>query len=394
MTSLVLALTFTPVLAEKLIRSKKKTKKGFEKDEKVESELKADEAVEMEESGFIMRFIEARYESVLRVALNNYLVVLALAVVVFAGAYFFYSGLGSEFLPPFDEGAFVLDYIAPPGTSLEETDKMLTHVEELLKETPEVESWSRRTGLQLGLSITEPNTGDFLVKLKQKRSRTTEEVTDELRGKLETSEPSLQVEFVGILSDLIGDLTSSPAPIEIQLFSEDKTALHQTATLVEESIKKVPGVVDTNNGVIVSGAAVTFKVNPEAASRFGVSPNDIANTVTIAMSGDATSSILEKGKLVAVRVIVPNSDRTSLEPIKSITNSIIHRTTFPPRTSCRYFIRHRTNRDRTRRTSPIGCGHGSHFGKRLGNNDRRNKSSISKRRKNARWNDARIRRFV
>ena len=167
MTSLVLALTFTPVLAEKLIRSKKKTKKGVEKDKKVESELKADESAEMEESGFIMRFIEARYESVLRVALNNYLVVLALAVVVFAGAYFFYSGLGSEFLPPFDEGAFVLDYIAPPGTSLEETDKMLTHVEELLKETPEVESWSRRTGLQLGLSITEPNTGDFLVKLKQ-----------------------------------------------------------------------------------------------------------------------------------------------------------------------------------------------------------------------------------
>ena len=318
MTSLVLALTFTPVLAEKLIRGKKKTKKGVEKDNKVENELKADESVEMEESGFIMRFIEARYESVLRVALNNYLVVLALAVVVFAGAYFFYSGLGSEFLPPFDEGAFVLDYIAPPGTSLEETDKMLTHVEELLKETPEVESWSRRTGLQLGLSITEPNTGDFLVKLRQKRSRTTEEVTDELRGKLETSEPALQVEFVGILSDLIGDLTSSPAPIEIQLFSEDKIALHQTASLVEESIKKVPGVVDTNNGVIVSGAAVTFKINPEAASRFGVSPNDIANTVTIAMSGDATSSILEKGKLVAVRVIVPNSDRTSLNQLKAL----------------------------------------------------------------------------
>jgi multidrug efflux pump subunit AcrB len=121
------------------------------------------------------------------------------------------------------------------------------------------------------------------------------------------------------LSDLIGDLTSSPAPVEIRLFSDDKTALQETASLVEESIKKVNGVVDTNNGVIVSGAAVTFKVNPEAAARFGVTSNDIANTVTIAMSGDATSSILEKGKLVAVRVIVPNSDRTSLSQLKALS---------------------------------------------------------------------------
>ncbi|MCB1025721.1 MAG: efflux RND transporter permease subunit, partial [Acidobacteria bacterium] len=146
----------------------------------------------------------------------------------------------------------------------------------------------------------------------------TEQVSDELRGKIESSEPSLQVEFVGILSDLIGDLTSSPAPIEIRLFSEDKNTLHETAHAVEESIKKVPGVVDTNSGVVISGAAVTFKINPEAAARFGVSPNDIANTVTIAMSGDASSSILEKGKLIAVRVLVPNSERTSLSQLKAL----------------------------------------------------------------------------
>lgn len=317
LTSLVLALTFTPVLAEKVIRSKKKLRGS--KIKKAKSELELDDAAEREESGFIMRFVEARYESVLRAALNNYFVVLALAVAVFAGAYFLSNQLGSEFLPPFDEGAFVLDYFAPPGTSLEETDKMLSHVEEFLKQTPEVESWSRRTGLQLGLSITEPNTGDFLVKLRSQRSRTTELVSDELRVKIESSEPSLKVEFVGILSDLIGDLTSSPAPVEIRLFSEDKTALHQTASLVEESIKKVPGVVDTNNGVVVGGAAITFKVNPEEASRFGVSPNDIANTITIAMSGDATSSILEKGKLIAVRVIVPNPDRTTLSQLKAMS---------------------------------------------------------------------------
>ncbi len=310
LTSLVLALTFTPVLAEKFIRAKRREKSADSKNNL--------NKIEDEENGFIMRFLIARYTSVLRIALRNQIVVLALAIVVLAGAYVLYQSLGSEFLPAFDEGAFVLDYIAPPGTSLEETDRILTHVEELLKETPEVESYSRRTGLQLGLSITEPNTGDFLVKLKEERSRTTTEVTDELRGKVEETEPALEVEFVGILSDLIGDLTSSPAPVEIKIFSEDKTALHQTATAIEESIKKVPGVVDTNNGVIVSGAAITFKIKPTEAARFGVTPSDIANTVTIAMSGDASSSILEQDRLIAVRVIIPTSERTSLDQLKAL----------------------------------------------------------------------------
>lgn len=313
LTSLVLALTFTPVLAEKFIHAKKRRKTNKQQDE-----LKADEREEEDESGFVMRFITARYESVLRLALKNRLAVLIVSTLILVGSYFLYQSLGSEFLPAFDEGAFVLDYIAPPGTSLEETDRMLRHVEDLLKETPEVEGYSRRTGLQLGLSITEPNTGDFLVKLKSNRSRTTEEVTNELRQKVEGSEPALQVEFVGILSDLIGDLTSSPAPVEIRIFSEDQKVLHQTAAQIEESIKKVPGVVDTNKGVVVSGAAVTFKIDEQSAARFGVTPNDIANTVTTAMTGDATSAILEKGRLVAVRVLLPKSARQSLDALKEL----------------------------------------------------------------------------
>jgi CzcA family heavy metal efflux pump len=315
LTSLVLALTFTPVLAEKFIRSKKKRKP---KSKSAEEELYSDEREEEAESGFVMRFITARYESVLRFALKNRVAVLALSALILVGAYFLYQNLGSEFLPAFDEGAFVLDYIAPPGTSLKETDRMLRHVEELLQETPEVESYSRRTGLQLGLSITEPNTGDFLVKLKSSRSRSTEEVTNELRQKIEASEPALQIEFVGILSDLIGDLTSSPAPVEIRIFSEDQKILHQTAAQIEESIKKVAGVVDTNSGVVVSGAAVTFKINPQSAARFGATPNDVANSVTTAMTGDASSAILEKGRLIAVRVILPQSARQSLDALKAL----------------------------------------------------------------------------
>src|SRR4029077_12866178 len=177
--------------------------------------------------GRILRRLIGLYERLLKVALQNRRLVLVVIAALVLASYGICRRLGSEFLPPFDEGAFVLDYIAPPGSSLEETDRMLKHFEQFLKETPEVESYSRRTGLQLGLSITEPNTGDFLVKLKDKRSLSTTEVEDTVRTKIEASEPALEVEFAGILSDLIGDLVSSPEPIEIKLFSEDTAALHQ-----------------------------------------------------------------------------------------------------------------------------------------------------------------------
>jgi len=328
LTSLVLALTFTPVLAERFIRVKRKPGEGAgetrsDDDEWVEEESQEDAEEgrgdeEEEESGPLLGAIIGRYEWVLGHALNNRWLVIALALVVLLGSYLLYKHLGSEFLPAFDEGAFVLDYTAPPGTSLAETDRLLQRIEEMLKETPEVESYSRRTGLQLGLSITEPNTGDFLVKLKDTRSRSTEEVTAGLRGQIESSEPMLQVEFVGILADLIGDLTSSPSPIEIRLFSEDAKALQQTATAVEESIQKIPGVVDTFNGVVISGPAITFKIDPQRAARFGVTATDVANTVTTAMTGDAASSILQQGRLITVRVMLPTSARASLDTLRGL----------------------------------------------------------------------------
>ena len=330
MSSLALALTFTPVLAERFIKAKRRGGKRGEEAARQEAlpashgstgperELRADEREEEEENGPILSAIIRRYEAVLKLALNHHSLVLVVAALVLVGSYFIYRNLGSEFLPAFDEGAFVLDYTAPPGTSLAETNRMLMHVEQMLKETPEVESYSRRTGLQLGLAITEPNTGDFLVKLKQGHKRTTDDVTAELRTEVESSEPALRVEFVGILSDLIGDLTSSPAPVEIRLFSEDIAALHHTASLVEESIKKVPGVVDTFNGVVVSGPAVTFRVDPERASRLGVNATDVANAVTTAMTGDAASAILQQGRLITVRVLLPPSSRQSLDTLRGL----------------------------------------------------------------------------
>jgi CzcA family heavy metal efflux pump len=304
LTSLVLALAFTPVLAERFVKARPEDALGPDEEEQTH--------------GRVLGAIIRRYDSILSVALDKKWIVGLVIVVVLAGSYLLYRNLGSEFLPEFDESAFVLDYLAPAGSSLAETNRMLQGVEELLMKTPEVESYSRRTGLEMGLFVTEPNTGDFAVKLKPGHKRSTEEVISELRDQIKESQPALDIEFVGIVPDVIGDLQGNPEPIEVKLFSEDDAALHEKAEEVESAIQKVPGVVDTLNGVVVSGPAVTFNIDPARAAQFGVTANDIASTITIAMSGDAASSILQQDRLIKVRVIFPPDVRTSLDKVKAL----------------------------------------------------------------------------
>ena len=304
LTSLVLALFFTPVLAQRFVAASPKQNPGQSEDE--------------EHGGRFLKRGIALYERVLELALRHTRWVLVVIAGLLVIAYLVYRLLGSEFLPEFDEGAFILDYVAPPGASLAETDRILQHVERLLKETPDVESFSRRTGMQLGLAgVTEPNTGDFAVKLRP-RHRASEEVTSELRRKIESSEPALRVEFIGILSDLIGDLQSSPSPVEIRLFSEDTTALHRTARQIAESIGKVKGVVEIFNGIVISGPAVTFRIDPQRAAMFGISAADITATIEAALGGTASSTIIERNRALNVRVLLPAVYRTSLDRLRSL----------------------------------------------------------------------------
>ncbi len=163
----------------------------------------------------------AAYESLVRLALRNRWFLLGLCILVFVGSFVLYGRLKTDFLPPMDEGGFIIDYIAPPGSSLIESDRQMRIAEKILTSIPEVESYSRRTGTALGVGIVEPNTGDFLVKLKPVRNRTSEQVIADVRQKFRAQLPRIDWEFPGILADLIGDLTWTDEPIEIKVFSTD-----------------------------------------------------------------------------------------------------------------------------------------------------------------------------
>jgi multidrug efflux pump subunit AcrB len=293
LTSLLLAITLTPTLAARLIRPP----------------ARAAATATHEQGGFILRRVVRLYEWSARRALRHTWLTFALSLGVLGGAVALYPLLKQDFLPEMDEGAFVLDYRMPPGTALSDTDRVLRHVEQMLRDTPEVESYSRRTGARLALAISEPNKGDFLVKLKPNRKRGVEEVKDDLRQRIEAGEPALKVEMAGILGDLIGDLTWSPAPVEIKVFSTDVPILKKRAAQIAELIedkggKGVPGVVDVNDGLVYTGSSLTYRVRGEDLLRYGIKADDVARTLNIALLGETPSSVLEGDRQVNIRLLV------------------------------------------------------------------------------------------
>ena len=252
-------------------------------------------------SNWLERLIKG-YENVLRSALKQTGKMLTACILILALGIWLYGQLESEFLPFMDEGGFVLDYRAPWGTSLAETDRQLQQAEALLRAMPELESYSRRTGARLALGISQAHMGDFLVKLKPERRRRTDEVVADLRKQLHIAIPGIEWEFAGILNDLIGDLTWSPRPIEIKLFSTDVEWLKQKAPQVEAELKKIEGVVDTFDGLETTGPSLSLRVRDSDAQRFGLTVNDVSMSVGIAMLGQKASYVLEGDRVVNIRV--------------------------------------------------------------------------------------------
>ena len=227
----------------------------------------------------------------------------AFILILIASAYFIIPTLPSGFLPDMDEGSIVLDYKSPPGTSLETTDKMLKVVDKILKDTPEVESFSRRTGTQLGFFITEPNDGDFLIQLKKNRNKTTDEVSDDIRKKIESTLPALQVDFGQVIGDMLGDLMASVQPIEIKIYGNDSEKLSQLADSVANIIADIRGVTDVFNGKIIAGPSINIEPKVANLAQYGLTPGDFQFQIQTKTDGTIVGSILEKNRLADIRML-------------------------------------------------------------------------------------------
>jgi CzcA family heavy metal efflux pump len=262
------------------------------------------------------------YERLLGLGLRRRWIMPAATVIIVGLTLFLATRLGTGFMPTMDEGAFVLDYWTPPGTSLAESDRLLRKIEAILKETPEVAGYSRRTGTELGFFITEPNRGDFAVVLKRGRRRNIEAVMDDLRERITAEVPGVDVDFVQVLQDLIGDLAGAPDPVEVKLFGENQAELDTLARTIAAKLEKIPGAVDVRSGVVESGPELVARIDPTKAGRAGLTPDAVAAQVQAAMFGDVVTQILQGDRQIGVRVRYPaafRADRIELAalPIRS-----------------------------------------------------------------------------
>jgi CzcA family heavy metal efflux pump len=304
LTSLALALTWTPALSHYFIRARS----GRAADSRADRHTVSPRLLRV-------------YARTLRITLEHKWVLALFSALLIAGTYVCYNNTGSDLLPEMDEGGFIVDYIMPAGSSLAETNRVVTHIEKILLATPEVENESRRTGLQLGLAqVTEANTGDISVKLKRNRKRSEDEVIAEVRDKIKKAEPVCDIEIPQLLQDMIGDLTSAPEPVVIKLFSQDPVLLTQWSASVGDAIKKMPGVVDVLNGIenTISGPARTFVVDPVAAARAGFSPQELELDASAVLQGEpATAPVVVNDRSYTIRVRFPHQTPQTLDSVQN-----------------------------------------------------------------------------
>ena len=258
------------------------------------------------------------YQNLLQRWLRRPWLVLLLVVPLLLVGGLAYTRVGTGFMPQMDEGGFILDYLSPPGTSLQETDRLLRQVEAIIRANPYVDTYSRRTGLQLGGGLTEANQGDFFVRLKNGARPDTETVMAQVREEVEQRVPGLDIELSQLMEDLIGDLVAVPQPIEIQLYGDDPAQLAATADKVAAAIGRIGGVVGVRNGINPAGDALTVQVDPARAALAGLDPASVTEQVATAIDGSVVTQLPTQGKLVGVRVRLPESAHQQLEQVAAL----------------------------------------------------------------------------
>jgi CzcA family heavy metal efflux pump len=286
--SLVFALTLIPLLSEMFLSAK---------------------TYKHSAGGFIDP-VNRAYERAVHWALKRRIWVAAATAVTIAAGVFLYTQLASDFLPDMDEGGFVLDYITPPGTSLQETDSIVRKFEARIAKLSEMSAFSRRTGAEMGLFATQQNKGDILVKLKPRaeRSRSTQEIMDFLRPLVAEDAPGVEIEFTQILQDMLGDLQGVPEPVEVKLFGDNLTQLKQVAEDVGAKLQKIDGIVDYK-GNQKGNPEIVFHVDPTQAGRVGLNVDQVTQQVSAGLLGVTQTQLRQADRTIDIRVRFPDEFR-------------------------------------------------------------------------------------
>ena len=270
------------------------------------------------EAGRIYRGVQTAFLTALRPVIRIPALAILGAIASMFVAYFVYKSIGTDYLPPLDEGAFILDYLTPPQSTLPDTTALLDSIQSVLKTTPEVVAFSRRTGTQLGFFLTESNRGDISVRLKADRKREIDAVVDSIRDRILNSVPGVSIEFSQVLQDLIGDLSGVPEPIEVKVFGPDQKTIEATARQVANRMRSIHGLVDVFDGIVLSIPEQAVVVDNTSAAHYGLSADDIRAALNSVIQGTIATNVLSGDRLVGIRVRYPDAFHEDLGTLSEV----------------------------------------------------------------------------
>ncbi len=294
LASMLLAVFLTPAVAVTFISTKKR------------------------KPGKMMGKIINAHQAVLKLGLKKPIIAYVLIVLTVAGSMGLFKKIPSGFLPLWDEGTIVLDYLAPPGSSVDGTRTMLKSVTDYLTNIPEVEAYSLRTGRSLAHPRTHANDGDFVINLKKDRTRSSFEIMDELRDFIAQKEPNLSPEIFQVLPDRLNDLSGEIAPIVIKVYGKNLATIQGVAANIADSLANINGVVDIYPGYEAGEPELTIRIKNEEVARYGLTPQMVNNAVNMALWGDEATQVMDGIKLIPVRIRYPKEYTSHFERVQSL----------------------------------------------------------------------------
>jgi CzcA family heavy metal efflux pump len=289
LVSMVVSLTIIPVLASRFLARRA-----------------------MPTTGPIYAIFANSYEGLLKAGLKFPRVSVLLALLMVFPVWWLAENVKWGFMPDMDEGAFVIDYWMPVGTSLGQTDKVVRRVEDILLKTPGIAGYIRRSGAELGLYATEPHRGDILVSLKPKSEREKmQEIMDGLEKEIKGSVPELapKLELVPLIRDQINDLSGVDKPIEIKIFGPDFNVIRELAEKTGQIAEKTRGVGEVNSNVELGNPDIIVRTRSAEAARLGLTQMDVEAQLNAALYGQVATTLPEQDRMTKIRVRYPDKVR-------------------------------------------------------------------------------------
>ncbi|CAN5725869.1 efflux RND transporter permease subunit [soil metagenome] len=245
--------------------------------------------------------------------LRRRVLAIPIVAVILVGGALAQRTLATGFLPARDEGAFVIDFFLPVGTSLEETDRISVAIDEVLAHTPEVAAFTRRTGTELGpATATVQNRGDIMVALVDRSKRDKiEEVIAKVREELHTKIPEARLEYIQVLQDVLADLAGNPEPIEIAVLGGDAHAVDEWAEKLGAQLEKRHELVDVFDGREGQTPVLRSTIKHAQLSQLGLDASTVGADLDIAVAGREVGQIMRPERVIATRLRYPDAVRYS-----------------------------------------------------------------------------------